>query len=111
MGQNFNIVFERDKNRCVYCGKDLLSDFESFMSAEEDHLIPKSKGGSDLPSNIVTSCNVCNRLKHNFVAEGFENMDISQIIDSARTHIMKKRAEKLKDFMSWTIYDQKQYFT
>lgn len=46
MTKHFATVFDRDNRRCVYCGRDLLVDFETFMLAEEDHLIPVSKGGA-----------------------------------------------------------------
>ena len=41
MSKYFNEIFERDNHRCVYCGRDLLADFESFLMAEEDHLVPQ----------------------------------------------------------------------
>jgi len=111
MSKYFDTVFERDNHRCVYCGKDMLSDFEIFMSAEEDHLIPSSKEGKNDPSNIVTSCNVCNRLKGAYYPEGIATDEIAKIIDNVREYIMKKRAQKLKDFMSWAIHEQEQYYT
>lgn len=43
----------RDGHRCVYCG-DINGPFHF------DHLYPRSKGGSDLPDNIVVACAPCN---------------------------------------------------
>ena len=45
MSKHFSKVFENSNFRCVYCGRDMLVDFETFMTVEEDHLVPKSKGG------------------------------------------------------------------
>lgn len=49
-------VFERDKFKCVYCGasEDLTLD----------HVIPRSRGGSDEPENLATCCKPCNSSKH-----------------------------------------------
>jgi len=61
-------LFERDKGRCVYCGMDLTADYERFMIATEDHLVPASKGekGRNF-ENLILSCMVCNRLKSDYV--------------------------------------------
>lgn len=41
---------------CAYCGTT-----RARLTA--DHLVPKSKGGSDDPSNIVPACEACNEAK------------------------------------------------
>jgi CRISPR/Cas system Type II protein with McrA/HNH and RuvC-like nuclease domain len=54
---NRNRIFKRDGNECVYCGskKDLTLD----------HVIPKSRGGGNTWTNLVTSCFKCNVKKSN----------------------------------------------
>ena len=47
MSTNFSKIFERDNHRCIYCGKDMLIDPDTFMSVEEDHLLPTSAEGVD----------------------------------------------------------------
>jgi hypothetical protein len=42
---------------CVFCG--------SKENLETDHLIPKSRGGSDEPDNLVLSCKTCNTSRNN----------------------------------------------
>ena len=111
MSKYFHKAFERDNHRCVYCGKYMLADFEAFMSAEEDHLVPLSKGGENDINNIVISCNVCNRLKGNYFPDEIAVTETAKIIGNVREYIMKKRAQKLKDFMSWAIHEQEQYYT
>ena len=59
-------VFKRDKLRCRYCCKALLFPWETsnfFVTATIDHVVPKSKGGSNHISNLVTACGPCNSRK------------------------------------------------
>jgi 5-methylcytosine-specific restriction endonuclease McrA len=51
-------IFHRDGGRCVYC---LASIDDTDM--ELDHLIASSRGGSNLPINLVTACAACNNEK------------------------------------------------
>jgi 5-methylcytosine-specific restriction endonuclease McrA len=46
---------ERKARRCAYCGKH-----DPFT---KDHVIPKSRGGSDDKSNLVWCCHSCNSKK------------------------------------------------
>jgi 5-methylcytosine-specific restriction endonuclease McrA len=51
-------VFKRDSFTCRYCG---LKSPEAIL--EVDHVIPRSAGGGDEISNLVTACYLCNRGK------------------------------------------------
>ncbi len=53
-------VLKRDGFRCVYCGAT-ANDAQLHV----DHIIPSSRGGSDDPANLVTSCDRCNLGKSN----------------------------------------------
>lgn len=66
VGVRFNKenVFLRDKGKCQYCLKKLVSKLATF-----DHVIPKSKGGKTQWNNIVTSCYDCNQFKSNKMPE------------------------------------------
>ncbi len=98
-------VFERDQGRCVYCGRDLKADFDTFMMAEEDHLVPGSKSGykRDL-DNLVLACSVCNRLKANF--EPSPAIDAKKerrrYVTAVRAYIMQRRGERMKEFLQVT---------
>jgi 5-methylcytosine-specific restriction endonuclease McrA len=48
------------KYRCVRCGKWFPKD-----QIDIDHIIPKSKGGSDALYNLQAMCRHCNRSKNN----------------------------------------------
>lgn len=55
-----NNVFERDKNRCHYCGKTFKREDLNL-----DHVIPRHYGGKTTWENIVCSCIKCNIRKRN----------------------------------------------
>jgi 5-methylcytosine-specific restriction endonuclease McrA len=51
-------VFLRDRFTCQYCGDRFPSEDLTF-----DHVIPRSKGGRTLWTNVVTACAPCNLRK------------------------------------------------
>ncbi len=51
-------IYERDEFCCQYCGKRLPPEDLTY-----DHVIPKSRGGKTMWTNIVTCCVDCNRKK------------------------------------------------
>jgi len=57
-------VFKRDGFKCAYCGKS-----PPDVILEVDHIEPKSKGGSDEPTNLLASCFDCNRGKRDIPLE------------------------------------------
>jgi hypothetical protein len=66
-------ILHRDRFACRYCGAMPGSD-----ALEVDHLIPRSRGGSDHDINKVTACKTCNGRKSNtivFPHDLIERMD------------------------------------
>lgn len=51
-------VFERDHYVCVYC----LAMLDA-ATARVDHVVPRSRGGSDDLDNLATACPGCNSAK------------------------------------------------
>lgn len=51
-------IFKRDVFACQYCGR-----IPPSVILEVDHVHPVSKGGTDDPLNLTTSCFDCNRGK------------------------------------------------
>lgn len=52
------VVFTRDDFACQYCGVRV-----GMRSGTRDHVLPKSRGGADTLSNVVTACRDCNAKK------------------------------------------------
>jgi hypothetical protein len=50
------IALKRDRYICLWCGEPATT---------VDHLVPSSKGGSDLPHNLIASCSECNSRRGN----------------------------------------------
>ena len=57
-------VLTRDEHQCQYCGNHFR---ESELTI--DHVIPRSKGGTNSWDNVVTACRACNQLKSNYLLE------------------------------------------
>lgn len=51
-------MLDAQENRCFYCGCDVSGGVHTI-----DHLIPLSRGGTNLPDNIVIACKKCNTVK------------------------------------------------
>jgi 5-methylcytosine-specific restriction endonuclease McrA len=57
-------ILVRDGGRCFHCGTELTGPWDM------DHLVPLSRGGPHIRSNVVASCRSCNRKRHSRVWEG-----------------------------------------
>ncbi len=51
-------LFRRDQHTCMYCLTMLVD-----RHLTRDHVIPVSRGGKDVWTNVVTACRVCNQRK------------------------------------------------
>jgi 5-methylcytosine-specific restriction endonuclease McrA len=52
-------LFGRDRYVCAYCG----GHFPNFHNLSRDHIVPKSRGGENIWTNVVTACKDCNSKK------------------------------------------------
>jgi 5-methylcytosine-specific restriction endonuclease McrA len=57
-------LLEKFNRTCVYCGK-------KNVPLEIEHIVPKSRGGSDRVSNLTLACHSCNQGKGNLSVEEF----------------------------------------
>ena len=59
-----NYLLEKHVRKCFYCGK-------SVSKFEVEHMIPKTRGGSNRIDNLTLSCHECNQKKDTLTAEEF----------------------------------------
>lgn len=87
-------VLKRDNNRCQYCGKkeDLTID----------HIIPKSRGGSDEWDNLVACCSTCNVKKGNRTPKEANMPLLSK--PHKPNHLMYLRAQINTIYDDWKPY-------
>ncbi len=57
-------LFRRDDYSCLYCGKRCTR-----QELTRDHVLPKSRGGTDRWENVVAACKRCNWKKDNRTPE------------------------------------------
>lgn len=57
-------LFRRDHHMCAYCG-NIFPD----SKLTRDHIIPRSKNGKDIWTNVVTCCSKCNQKKDDLTLE------------------------------------------
>jgi 5-methylcytosine-specific restriction endonuclease McrA len=60
-------LFARDHYRCQYCGRH-STELKPREALTRDHLIPLSRGGTNVWQNVVTACSHCNARKGNHLA-------------------------------------------
>ena len=64
-------LLEKFGRKCCYCGKENIP-------LEIEHIIPKSRGGTDRIDNLCLACHECNQKKGNMTAEEFGYPDIQK---------------------------------
>jgi len=62
-------LLEKWGRKCAYCGK-------KDVPLEIEHIVPRSRGGSDRVSNLTIACHECNQTKGNQTAEEFGHPQI-----------------------------------
>jgi len=59
-------IYRREDNRCFYCRRRLSNRLRVL-----DHVVPRSRGGSDSYRNLVACCLDCNMAKRDFPVADF----------------------------------------
>lgn len=98
-----NYLLEKHRRKCFYCGKT-VSDFEV------EHMLPKSKGGSNRIDNLTLSCHDCNEKKGTLTAEEFIRQTLPAKKATAKLKQLpnEKRLFKYMAHMNatrWALYD------
>lgn len=55
-------LFARDHYQCQYCGRE-STELKPRESLTRDHVVPMSRGGLNIWTNVVTACSSCNTRK------------------------------------------------
>lgn len=93
-------ILRRDGFACVYCG---MRPPEAAL--EVDHIYPVSKGGTNQPFNLITSCHVCNMGKRASVLSEMEAFALTQdaaarLLQTKPIHISDAQEKRLDEVMS-----------
>jgi 5-methylcytosine-specific restriction endonuclease McrA len=86
-------ILERDNYHCQDCGIEVTAIYdrqnppaqeEHYMdtACEIDHIIPRSKGGLTVKSNLQVTCRKCNREKGKSIPDGVFDSEIKQVQNS-----------------------------
>jgi len=86
-------LLEKYKRTCAYCGK-------SGIPLEIEHIVPKSRGGSNRVSNLTIACNDCNEKKGDQTATEFghpkvqaqakKSLKATAFMNVVRKHMVKR---------------------
>ena len=60
MNPHYRLVAERAAHRCEYC---LAPERAFSFLFEVEHIVPRSRGGGDVPDNWALACHACNIYK------------------------------------------------
>ena len=102
-------LFKKHNGRCVYCGN---------TAEEVEHVIPKSKGGTNSVHNLVIACRKCNELKGKLSLKEFGklmNKDFNRlepkelprhasIVQSARNYMTREISKLVADTKSYDAW-------
>lgn len=86
-------LLENFDRTCVYCGA-------KNIPMEIEHIIPKSRGGTNSITNLVLSCSKCNRKKGNKTAEEFGFPDIQKQV---KKHL---KDAAIINSTRWKVYER-----
>jgi len=116
---------------CFYCGceiyegKDIYNAIDSYHPTEvaqmavEDHVHPRSRGGSDEPENMVLACMICNSQKADRTLEEYREylkyeqdereaagklMEVADEFDLPESPALQRAAGRLLDRASEIIF-------
>lgn len=84
-------VFKRDGFKCAYCGRT-----PPQVVLEADHIEPKSEGGKDHISNLITACFDCNRGKRDHPLTSIPSPLAENIAN------VKEKCEQLEEYKKYT---------
>jgi len=98
-------IIQRDNLHCQYCNKEF-----NTKDLNIDHVIPSSRGGKSIWTNLVTSCTWCNSKKGNRTPEE-ANMKLKRkplrpnFLPFIKINVRSKKYASWKSFISSAYWD------
>ena len=104
-----DFIFSRSNGKCSYCGE---------KASEIDHIVPRSKGGTNSVNNLTATCRACNEKKSNLSLKDFGKLvgkDFSKIepkalpkhasiVQSARNYMVREISKLVADTKSYDAW-------
>lgn len=90
------VLYEKQNKKCAYCERK----FDGTFDCNIDHIIPKSRGGTNSIENLCLSCISCNNAKANMTGEEFR-----VIMEKVKSGIVKK--EDLGKYAQYLVLKNK----
>ncbi len=87
---------EIDRNDRRYCSDCLTSETNSGIPLTYDHILPRSKGGENIVSNVCLACYTCNQFKS-------DTTDASDPLTGQTVGLFNPRAQNWTEHFSWTL--------
>lgn len=75
-------ILNRDEFICRYCGASPLTSNKVLLHI--DHIMPRSKGGTNAESNLITACGQCNYGKLAFELKSEALTKVKQYVEGRR---------------------------
>lgn len=72
-------IYAREDGRCFWCETPLRYEYSTL-----DHIVPRSRGGSNEQTNMVLSCRPCNNERDVMPAETFLVLSIRKLKQNSR---------------------------
>ncbi|MDX2074797.1 MAG: RNA-guided endonuclease IscB [bacterium] len=91
-------LLEKFGRKCVYCDA-------KNVPLEIEHIIPKSRGGSNRVSNLTLACHPCNQKKGNQTADEFGHLNVQKLAK------MPLKDASAVNATHWKLYETLQGFT
>lgn len=96
-------LFVRDKWTCQYCGRS-RGKLKGHEVLTRDHVKPRSRGGKDVWTNVVTSCSTCNNKKGQFLLSEMDGMQIMKV--PRKPTVFEIFAKGKMRMIEWDVYEQ-----
>lgn len=86
-------LLEKFDRACVYCGA-------KNVPLEIEHVIPKSRGGTNKIDNLVIQCHDCNQKKGNKTAEEFGHPEVQKLVKKGL------KDQSIVNTTRWKVYEK-----